>query len=129
MKEYVIKEYIIKAIKYGPVVLAISGASKILIFNFIDITTPILIANTINIILNILCLWFISVLNVYFKYCNKIKTLCKLTKYGYWFYAISLYSGFISSIYCIVISTIYCVFIVCYCLHLKYNKNDCGKFI
>lgn len=122
-----IKNYIIKSIKYGPIILALSCSIKIFIFSYINISTYLmLIASTINVFLNIMMLWFISCLNIYFGYCRAVKKLCKYTKYGYWYFIVALYTGFIDSNYSRLIAVLYLIFIITYCIKLyARTKIDC----
>lgn len=87
MRQAYHKKILLIWIKYGPSLMALTCCLKIFLWTHVTyIDTGIIIMNIINLILNILIVFMLYCSGVYFGYCWKHKSLCRLAMWGYIYY-------------------------------------------
>lgn len=89
------RSFFLIAIKYAPVILAITCAAKIFILSNNDSpkSAEELLVNWINLALNAFFLIVFYSAGRYFHFCWKHKSLCRIAGWGYAYYAVFLLSG------------------------------------
>lgn len=94
MTKFALKKSYLLGIKYGPSIMALTCCLKLFFESVGGITTGIYedIIHYINVILCWFIIWLFYITGLYFNFCWKHQSLCRITAWGYLFYLMFLIS-------------------------------------
>lgn len=92
MNQITLKKLYLLGIKYGPSIMAITCCFKLFFDSIEGVSTGIYedIIHCINVLLDWFIIWLFYITGLYFNFCWKHQSLCKISAWGYLFYLIFL---------------------------------------